>query len=268
MEEIIQTENTDNINSENNVSEINDSTDNAVAETSIEMPDIPDSASEFNITEINSSDSTDIEIAAEPISPIVVPAVPNTKGILESDFKWYCIKTYTSHEEKVKKAMEAEVKRLGLEYCIKEVVIPMETVFEVRNGKKKTKTRNFLPGYVLISAAISEQKKTKKKIIDLVTEMTGAVSFVGRKNDPAALHKSEVDRIFGRITERADVATIDTTFSKGDPIIVIMGPFTGFKGTVFEVFNEKRKIKVEIVILGRKTPVELDFDQIQFDKPE
>jgi len=101
-----------------------------------------------------------------------------------------------------------------------------------------------------------------------VTDITGAVSFVGRKNDPAALQKSEIDRIFSRISERAEVATIDTTYSKGDPVEVIMGPFTGFKGTVFEVMNEKRKIKVEIIILGRKTPVELDFEQIQFEKPE
>lgn len=189
-------------------------------------------------------------------------------NITDEDFRWYCLRTYTSFEEKVKKTMDVEIKRLGLGYCVREVVIPMETVFEVRKGKKKTKLRNFLPGYVLVNAAISEPKKTKKKIIDVVTDISGVVAFVGRKNDPAALQPAEVERIFSRINERAEVATMDTTYRKGDPVSVIVGPFAGFKGTVLEVVNEKHKMKVEITILGRKTSVELGLEQIQFDKPE
>jgi len=211
-----------------------------------------------------SLDAPDMDIPLEP------PVYYDSKSgvtITEDDFKWYCLKTYNSYEDRVKKALDSEVKRLGLGYCIREVVVPLETVFEVRNGKKKTKLRNFLAGYILVNAAISEHKKTKKKIIDLVTDISGVVAFVGRKNDPVALQPAEVERIFSRIHERSDVATIDTLFRKGDPIAVLEGPFSGFKGTVIDIANEKQKVKVEITILGRKTPVELSFDQVQFDKP-
>ena len=211
------------------------------------------------------SEKPNIEVSSIEVSNIASP--PDSKGIIEDDFKWYCLKTYNSYEDRVKKTLETEIKRLGLGHCIREIVIPLETVFEVRNGKKKTKLRNFLAGYVLVNAAISEQKKTKKKIIDLITDISGVVAFVGRRNDPAALQPIEVERIFSRINERADVATIDSLFRKGDPVAVLEGPFSGFKGTVIEIANEKQKVKVEITILGRKTPIELSFDQVQFDKP-
>jgi transcriptional antiterminator NusG len=193
---------------------------------------------------------------------------PDDNEILDSDFKWYCVRVHTGHEEQVKKTVESEVKRLEMECFVRGVIVPNETVFEVRNGKKRTSIRNFLPGYILINAVISEQKKSKNKVLDAVGNLTGVVSFVGRKNDPAPLQQNEVDRIFARINERADVATIDTTYRNGDPIKVIVGPFSGFAGTVLEVNNEKRKLKVEIIILGRKTPVTLDYDQVEFDKPE
>ena len=225
--------------------------------------------------EVNSIDepivSIDTEVSANTANLSRVEQNSKSKSnmeITEDDFRWYCVKTNNSFEARVKKAIDAEVKRLSLGYCIREVVIPMETVFETRSGKKKTKLRNFLAGYVLVNAAISEQKKTKKKIIDVVTEISGVVSFVGRRNEPAALQPAEVERIFNRINERTEVATIDTTYRKGDPVGVLVGPFAGFKGTVLEVFNDKQKIKVEITILGRKTPIELSLEQIQFDKPE
>lgn len=185
-----------------------------------------------------------------------------------ADFKWYCVRTYTSHEERVKRAIEAEVKRMGWESFIDEVIIPLETVYEVRKGKRKAKVRNFLPGYIFIKAIISEERKTKYKILDFVEGLSTVVGFVGRKNDPVPLQESEIERIFGRVAERTNIETIECTFSIGDPIKVIDGPFSGFTGTVTEVANLKQKLKVEVGILGRKTPVELDFAQVQFDKPE
>jgi transcriptional antiterminator NusG len=234
------------------------SLDTATSEVSVEIPivDVP-------------MDAPAIEnpISVEPAHQYA-SVYKDESQITDEDFRWYCIRTFTGYEEKVLKTAQAEVKRLNLEYCVKDIMIPLETVFEVRNGKKKTKIRNFLPGYIMLNAVISDQKRTKNKILDGIGMITGVVAFVGRKNDPAPLQPWEVDKIFARINERKDIATIDTTYRSGDPIKVIIGPFTGFSGTIMEVSNEMRKMKVEIVILGRKTPVELDYDQVQFDKPE
>jgi transcription termination/antitermination protein NusG len=173
--------------------------------------------------------------------------------------RWYAIRTFTSHEAKVKSAIEYEVKRLGLEDRIFEVIIPQETVFEVRNGKRRTRIKNFLPGYIIIHAILD------RKIKDVITQVPSIVSFVGRRNEPVPLQLSEIERIIGRVEERKDITTVETSFSIGDPVRVIDGPFNTFNGTVKEVNIEKQKLKVEVGILGRKTPVELDFSQVELE---
>lgn len=175
------------------------------------------------------------------------------------EFKWYVVRTYTGHESKVKLSLEAEIKRLNLGDKIKDVIIPQETVFEVRNGKRRTRIKNFLPGYMIINAILD------KKTHDIIINLPSVVAFVGTKVEPAPLQQHEIDRILGRVEERKSIETIETSFEIGDPIKVIEGPFTGFSGTVKEVNNEKQKLKVEVGILGRKTPVELDFRQVELE---
>lgn len=177
----------------------------------------------------------------------------------EDYFKWYALRTFTSHETRVKNSIESESKRLNLNDRIKEVVIPQETVFEVRNGKRKSKVKNFLPGYILVCVHLD------KKILDFITHLPSVVSVVGRRSEAVPLQKHEVDRILGRVEERKDVETIENSFQIGDPVKVIDGPFSTFSGTIKEINNEKQKVKVEVGILGRKTPVELDFGQIEME---
>jgi transcriptional antiterminator NusG len=157
----------------------------------------------------------------------------------------------------VKLTLEAEIKRLGLQNRITDIIIPQETVFEVRGGKRKTKVKNFLPGYIILRVALD------KKLKDYINSLPSVVSFVGTKTEPVPLTESEVNRIIGRVEERKNIETIGTEFQVGDPVKVIDGPFTGFHGTVKEVNYEKQKLKVEVGILGRKTPVELDFRQVE-----
>jgi transcription termination/antitermination protein NusG len=175
------------------------------------------------------------------------------------ELKWYAIRTFTGHETKVKVSLEAEIKRLNLQEKISEVIIPQETVFEVRNGKRRTRIKNFLPGYIIIRAFMD------KKIIEIIQSIPSIVSFVGSKTKPVPLQQHEIDRIIGRVEERKSITTIETSFQIGDPVKVIDGPFTNFNGTVKEINNEKQKLKVEVGILGRKTPVELDFSQVELE---
>ncbi|GAB5465403.1 MAG: transcription termination/antitermination protein NusG [Candidatus Kapaibacteriales bacterium] len=175
------------------------------------------------------------------------------------EFKWYALRTFTSHEQKIKDLIERESDRLGIADEIAEIVIPEETVYEVRNGKKRTRVKNFLPGYIMVKAQMS------KKVFDTVSNLQGVVSFVGRKTEPQPLRPDEVQRIIGRLEERKDIATIETEFQIGDPVKVIEGPFNTFSGVIKEVNMDKQKLKVEVGILGRKTPVELDFGQVEIE---
>jgi transcription termination/antitermination protein NusG len=176
------------------------------------------------------------------------------------DKKWYVVRTYSGHENKVKAYLENEVMQAGLTDKITAVIVPSEKVFEVKDGKKKSKTRTFFPGYILVEAVMD---KTTQHVI---LNTPSVLSFVGPKNTPAPLQATEVRRLIGKIEERKDVEVIDVPFRVGDAIKVTDGPFNNFSGFVQEVHEEKMKVKVMVSIFGRKTPVELDFSQVELEK--
>ena len=174
--------------------------------------------------------------------------------------RWYALRTYSGHEARVKQILESEVERLGLGEFVPTVLIPLEKVFEVRDGKKRTRQKNFLPGYVLVEAILT------KKVKDLIQNVPSVINFVGTKTDPVALQPDEINKILDRVEERKNVETIVDTFREGDPVKVIEGPFNNFTGFVREVNFSKQKLKVEVSIFGRKTPVELDFSQVELER--
>ncbi len=176
------------------------------------------------------------------------------------DKKWYVVRTYSGHENKVKALLENEVMQAGLEERISSVIVPSEKVFEVKDGKKKSKTRTFFPGYILVEAVLDTATT------HLILNTPSVISFVGPKNAPAPLQPSEVRKLIGKIEERKDVEVVEVPFRTGDAVKVIDGPFNNFNGFVQEVNEEKMKLKVMVSIFGRKTPVELDFSQVEAEK--
>ncbi|HPI38433.1 MAG TPA: transcription termination/antitermination protein NusG [Ignavibacteriaceae bacterium] len=175
--------------------------------------------------------------------------------------KWYVVRTYSGHESKVKNIIDAELKdNEMLRAKISEVLVPTEKVFEVRDGKKRTKTKNFFPGYILIQADLDLQVK------DFIQNTQSVMGFLGPKNNPNPLQPDEVKRIVGRISLDEGDERIETIFRTGDIVKIIDGPFNNFTGTVEEVNEEKMKIKVLVSIFGRKTPVEIDFVQAELEK--
>ncbi len=176
------------------------------------------------------------------------------------DKKWYVVRTYSGHENKVKAYLENEAAQAGLAEKISSVIVPSEKVFEVKDGKKKSKTRTFFPGYILVEVVLDKATQ------HLILNTPSVISFVGPKNAPAPLQPSEVRRLIGKIEERKDVEVLEVPFRLGDAVKVIDGPFNNFSGFVQEVSEEKMKLKVMVSIFGRKTPVELDFSQVELEK--
>jgi transcriptional antiterminator NusG len=172
--------------------------------------------------------------------------------------KWYALRVYSGHENKVKSYLESEAKQAGLDDKIKNIVIPSQNIVEMKDGKKKTKTKVFFPGYVLVEMELDRGTQ------NLILNAPGIISFVGPKNKPQPLRSDEVARILHKIEEHSKIASIP--FKVGDPIRVIDGPFNDFTGFVEEVNPEKNKVKVMVSIFGRPTPVELDFLQVELEK--
>ena len=174
--------------------------------------------------------------------------------------RWYALRIFSGHETRVLQLLENELERLGLLEFVPQIIIPQEKVFEVRDRKKRTRMKNFLPGYLLIEAILT------KKVIDVIQNTPSVMSFLGRKNEPEPLQGHEVRRILDRMEERKHVEMIVKAFEVGDPVKVIDGPFNNFSGVVREVNNQKQKLKVEVSIFGRKTPVLLDYTQVEIER--
>jgi len=179
----------------------------------------------------------------------------------ESELKWYVVRTFSGHENKVKSLIEAELRdNEKLKAKIEDVLVPTEKVFEVKDGKKKSKTKNFFPGYILVKADLDNQVK------DFILNTPSVMGFLGTKNNPNPLQPEEVKRIVGRITQDESSERMETIFRNGDLVKIVDGPFNNFSGTIQEVNEEKMKIKVMVSIFGRKTPVEIDFVQAELEK--
>ncbi|MHB1277180.1 MAG: transcription termination/antitermination protein NusG [Bacteroidia bacterium] len=174
------------------------------------------------------------------------------------EFKWYVVRAISGQEKKVKTYIENELLKAGLSDFVPEVLIPMEKVYQIKNGKKTSKERSFFPGYILIHANLTGE------IPSIITGINGVVGFLGPKDQPTPLRTSEVNRILGTVDEQTGKGeTMMEPFIIGETIKVNDGPFSGFSGVIEEVHEEKKKLKVMVKIFGRKTPLELNYVQVE-----
>ena len=162
-------------------------------------------------------------------------------------------------EKKIKQSIESEIKRLKLGKFVSQILIPTEKVFQIRSGKKVSKERNFFPGYILVEAVLSGE------IPHIIRNVPGVLGFLGTKTgEPTPLRISEVNRILGKVDELAETTEkISVPFYVGDTVKIIDGPFNTFTGSIEEVNEEKKKLKVTVKIFGRKTPLELSYMQVE-----
>jgi len=172
--------------------------------------------------------------------------------------KWYVVRAVSGKEKKVKEYIESEINRLGLQDFLSQVLIPTEKVYQVRKGKKISKERNYFPGYVLIEAALVGE------LTHIIRNIPNVLGFLGTGNEPSPMRASEVKRILGKVDELAEQGEgINVPFIVGETVKVVDGPFNSFSGVIEEINEEKKKLKVMVKIFGRKTPLELNFMQVE-----
>lgn len=174
--------------------------------------------------------------------------------------KWYVVRAISGKEKKVKDMIELEISRSKLSDHVAQVLIPTEKVFQIRNGKKISKERNFFPGYVLIEADLVGE------VPHLIKGVNNVIGFLGAEKggDPVPLRTTEVNRILGKVDELAESEEeINIPYVVGESVKVVDGPFNNFNGIIEEVNEEKKKLKVMVKIFGRKTPLELGYMQVE-----
>jgi len=172
--------------------------------------------------------------------------------------KWYVVHAYSNFENKVKLSLEERIKLHGLEDKFGDVMVPTEEVVEMREGQKRRSERKFFPGYVLVQMELDEETW------HLVKEVPKVLGFIGGSSDrPAPITEAEANQILNRVMEGVDKPRPKVLFEPGEVVRVIDGPFNDFSGVVENVNYDKSKLRVAVQILGRPTPVELDFGQVE-----
>ncbi len=172
-------------------------------------------------------------------------------------FKWYIIHAYSGFERKVRESLEGRVQAFGLQNKIGRVMIPLESVTEVVNGKKRTVERVFLPGYVLVEMDLDNDLW---HIIKNTPRVTG---FLGTGDKPVALSEEEVSSILFRTDTSKEKPRLKIKFEKNESVRITDGPFANFNGVVDEVNEDRETVKVMVTIFGRSTPVELEFGKVE-----
>ena len=170
--------------------------------------------------------------------------------------RWYVIHVYSGFEKKVAQSIEEQAKQSGMEEEIKQVLVPIEEVVEMRRGAKVQAERKFFPGYVLVQMDLTDETWHLVKNTPKVTD------FLGGKGRPTPISDTEAERIIHQVQEGIDRPKPSVTFEVGEQVRVCDGPFNSFNGLVEEVDEERARLKVAVSIFGRATPVELEYAQV------
>lgn len=172
--------------------------------------------------------------------------------------RWYVVHAYSGFENYVKKALSERIQRDGLEDKFGEILVPTEEVVELRAGQKRKSERKFFPGYVLVEMDMDDLTW------HLVKSIPKVLGFIGGTSDkPAPISPKEADAILQRMQDSSDKPKPKVLFEMGEVVRVTDGPFADFNGVVEEVNYEKNRLRVAVLIFGRSTPVELQFDQVE-----
>ena len=172
--------------------------------------------------------------------------------------RWYVVHAYSGYENRVATALKERIDHHGMASRFGEVLVPTEEVVEMKAGQKRRSERKFFPGYVLVQMDLDDETW------HLVKETPRVMGFIGGKADaPAPITDAEAEAILQRVEDGVEAPRPKTLFEPGEMVRVIDGPFNDFSGAVEEVNYEKNKVRVAVLIFGRSTPVELEFNQIE-----
>lgn len=197
---------------------------------------------------------TEKDLEATTTTPQEGEATGSTEN---TEFKWYVVHTYSGYEQKARLALLERIRQFKMDKSFADVLIPSENIIELVRGEKKTTSRKFFPGYMLVKMILNDGTW---HLVKSTPKITG---FVGNAINPPAVPEEEVSRITNQMAEGTLKPRPKVQFEEGESVRVIDGPFVNFNGVVEEVKPDKGKLRVLVSIFGRSTPVELDFVQVE-----
>jgi len=186
----------------------------------------------------------------------------------EHKTKWYCLRVVSNKEKKIKERIDLEIDRSGWREVVPQIILPTEKVYKIRNGKRIIQEKTMTPGYLFVEARVrltenGEKSSLEGMIGQTISSLKDVINFLG-KEKPTPMRDVEVTRLLSKIDKSEEMGeTLAEPFLKGEEVKVIDGPFKEFVGTIQDVNEEKKKLKVIIKVFGRGTEVELNFLQVE-----
>ena len=177
-----------------------------------------------------------------------------------SENNWYVLRVMGGKEKKTRLFIEKEIDRLNLNAFVSQILIPTEKVYQIKNGKKVSREKNFFPGYLLVEANLTGE------VPHIIRGIQNVMGFLGstKGGDPVPMRDAEINKILGRVDEMALTdENVSIPFIAGETVKVIDGPFNSFNGEIESIDEQKKKLKLIVKIFGRKTPLELNFMQVE-----
>lgn len=179
---------------------------------------------------------------------------------MAEDKKWYVLRVISGKERKIKEYLEMDLNRLGYSEIVTTILVPTEKVYRINKGKKVIKERNLFPGYIYVEAVSG---KFSGEIISHIVSTTNVINFLGGRN-PEPVSPADVKRLLGKVDtmDESDESIVEP-YLINETVKIIDGPFNDFNGVIEEIYDEKKKLKVIVKIFGRRTPVEVNFMQVE-----
>lgn len=171
--------------------------------------------------------------------------------------RWYIVHAYSNFEKKVAESIEEQARQKGLSHHFEQILVPVEKTVEIRRGRKVDAERKFFPGYVMVRANLTDA------VHNLIKNTPKVTGFLGGDGKPVPIPDREAEQILMQVQEGVDRPKPTVMFDIGEQVRVSDGPFASFNGVVQEVDEERSRLKVEVSIFGRATPVELEYSQVE-----
>ena len=214
-----------------------------------------------NIEKLENKDSVETVESVESVNSIDATESESVEILKkDSNKKWYVLRVMGGKEKKTVAFIEKEIDRLKMQDHVSKILVPTEKVYQIRNGKKISKERNFFPGYVLVEANLVGE------VPHVLKNITNVLGFLGATKGgvPVPMRQSEINKILGRVDEMAITDEhVNIPFIVGESVKVIDGPFNSFHAEIEAIDEQKKKLKLMVKIFGRKTPLELNFMQVE-----
>jgi len=220
--------------------------------------------------EVGSGDNVEDELKENTDQNEEIPNIENAESVLEApeneapkkplnpNAKWYILQAYAGYEGRVEKTINEKLKIVGLEHLVEEIFIPSEDVIRTKDGQKRKLNQKYFPGYVLVRMELTAE------LWHLLMEINRVSGFIGgTQQNPLPLEDSELEKIRSQISEGSQQKATEDEFLVGQKVTIVEGSFGNFSGTIDEINQERRKLKVLVSIFGRPTPVEVEFDKVK-----